>query len=424
MNQNRRVFPFVSWHISACLLLILTVSTPLRARLVSPQHQQDRAERIVQDIFRETRLNEGISFWGEQHKTEIDQHTRLFRGNYYQIFHDMGINGAMARCAVSAKYEPDHQRWFDMMDRFDQAAKELNERDQARYFFAKGMAKMQVLPEKLDELPKELYLAARNGQSSTLWARVVLKSGRKTTGFGNQSVVDALLEFARAYTEGGQADEAYKMHVLAAKAGNDDPREYLDMIEAAAATGSEELALQSALLLLEVFSLYDGMRDADLGVYEHLPLHAAIPADEFRALCEKGALNNALAEAARDATPAESDEPIKSRNVERFDSRYAQNVVRHLGSREDLFEIAVCLKYWSDSAVVNRFMQRVDGHIDEHGGRIRFFVEKVREDPRFANDPASAYWELRRWKGAGKLEEFAQQYPERHKLALSYRSRE
>ncbi|MBD3240433.1 MAG: hypothetical protein GF331_07595, partial [Chitinivibrionales bacterium] len=338
------------------LLLVLTGSTPLRARLVSPQHQQDRAARIVADIHRETRLNEGINFWGEQHKTEIDQHARLFRANYYQILHDLQINRAFARCVISAKYAPDPERWFAMMDRFDAAAEELNEKDQARYYFAKGLSKMQVLPDKLDELPKELYTAARNGHPSATWSRLVLKPGRQTTGFGNQSVADALVRFARAYTEGEQLDEAFKMYVLAAKLGDEEPRDYLSMIEVAANGSGEKLAYLSSLLFLEVFSLRDGLRDADLTVFDHLPLHAGIPADEFRALCEKGALSRAVAEAARDAKPPEKAEPIKSRYIERFDSRYAQNIMRHLGSRDDLFEIAICLKYWDDSTVVNRFM--------------------------------------------------------------------
>lgn len=401
------------------LVLMLSVSVA-EAKLLSPEHQEDRMKRLLEDIFRDTRLGSGTEFWGEAHQTDIDRYARLFRTNYYSILFDMGIDKAFARCVVTAKHEPDVDRWFGLMDRFDEAAAELNRKDQARYYFAKGLAKVQVVPEKLTALPGGFYKAAEYGYSSSIWADIVLKAGRGTTGFGSERLTDVLTRFAESYARGDNLKEAYKVYMLAAQMGGDDPDLYLRMVETAFAGGNEKLAYKTALIMLETFDVHDGMREARTDVLKGVQLNARANADELWEFFSNGGLDGAIRRAVSNRPKPDSDE-IKPRYLSRFESKYLTNLAQSVGVHADLVYVAACDRYWSDSTAVGLLLKRVEGRIDDHKGAIAAFVGRVISDPRFASNPDVALWESRRWKAAGKLDEFAETYPDRHKLAQQAR---
>jgi len=384
------------------------------AKLSSSRYNQEQAKEIVERVFRETNLDAGMSFWGERHKEEIARMTRLFKTSYYQVFGDLGIEGAMARCAVMAKHETDFRRWFSEMDRFDRAAEELNQRDRSRYYFAKGLALVQVVPERLHEVPEAFYKAAENGYSSEAWAQYVMKSGVRTAGIGTQALTRVLAQFAESYARGGYPQEAFKVYMLAVSRGSDEPDHYVRMISLASELGSHKLAFKCALLFLEASDAHDGMRSVDRRVGARVKVDPQMPADEFQKVCETVAIDAALA--ARSKRKPHED-PIKPRYLSRFDSRYVQPITQNVGAYEELFEAAVCERYWNDSSVVVMFLSRIGGPIDAHGGALMPFVEMIRQDPRFSKNASIALWEARRWKDAGKLEEFAQRFPERYALS-------
>jgi hypothetical protein len=414
----RRSTRIPGWLPTALTALFL-LGAPSSAKLNSATYQQERAKGVVDQIFRDTRLNEGSNVWGDQYRQEMDQYTKLFNTSYYAVFADMGVERAMARCAVSARNQPDWQRWVTEMDRFDRAATELDRRDQARYFFAKGLAQLQAIPDKLRELPRDFYRAAENGEPSAFWAEHVLKGDDASGSFGNQRITDILVRFAESYRTGNTMDEAYKLYVLAAHYGATDPSVYVAMAEAASALGNEALALKSALLFLETFSLYDGGRAANTAVAALLPVDGRMPAEEFCRLCESGAIAEAIsrARAAQAGVAPKGPRELKPKDLSRFESRYLEPIARSVGGRSDLMQIALCDKYWDDSLVVLWFAPRVSGAIDASDGLIERFAGRLRDDPRFSANKDLAMWEARRWKAAKRLEEFAARFPERYRLA-------
>lgn len=398
--------PLLAW---LCLMLILTQQAD--GKLNSSSLAQDEAKEIVEEIFRRTHLDEGESFWGERHREEIEELSRVLRTNYYTVFSDLSISRAMARCAVYAKYEGNYQRWLDEMDKFDRAAEELNRKDKGRYYFAKGLLKLQMIPDKLHDLPTSFYRAAENGYPSGFLGNYIAKGSEGKIGSEGARIMERL---ARSYRQGGSPREAYKFYLLASLHGRPDPEVFLDMVEVANAEGNEKLAYKTALLFLEVFSVYDGARRGDRKPLKRISVNVGMPVENLWAFCDTACLDAAIASSEPVTPPSK---PIRPRDLNRFDNRHAQKIAKSMGAYEDLFEIALCKKYWKDSTVVVRFLPRISAGIDRHDGAIAQIAAKARKDPRFADDPDIAQWEARRWKAAGKLEEFAAKYPKRYKLA-------
>ncbi len=398
-----------------CILLVaLFLAAPCAAKLSSPPHQEERAKDIVEQINLETRLGDGAEFWGEQYAEDIAQYTRLFKSNYYTVFADLKIEAPMARCAVNAKYQADVETWLRNMDRYDRAAEELDRKDKARYYFAKGLAKIQLVSAKLTQVPADFYKAAENGFSSQLWAEYVVKAGSSSTGFGSEQIGDVLGRFGESYARGEVYDEAFKMHLLALVVGSDEANHFVKMAEAAERGGSQKLAYKSGVLFLAVFDIHDGLREAWRAPVDSLRITARMSAYDVWHYCESGAIDRAV----RLAPPRPRvRSEIKDRHLGRFDSRYASPITRASGIYDDLFEIAICEQYWEDSVVVATYVPRIGSGIDAYDGAVGSFVGRVVSDPRFASSSTIALWEARRWKESKRLDEFARQYPARYKLS-------
>jgi hypothetical protein len=401
------------WHATAVAAIL--AFHPSSAKLYSAGYQQERARQSIEDIYRETRLDAGASFWGEQYKQDIDRYTQVFRTTNYMIFGDLQIEGAMARCAVNARNQSDYDVWVRRMDLFDRAAEELDPHDRSRYYFAKGLALLQSIPGRLRELPKDFYKAAENGLSSVQWADYVVKAGTQTTGFGTEQLNTVLVRFAESYTSGGLHDEAFKMYLLALKGDQPEPDLFVRLAETADRGGSQRLAYRCALLFVALCDLRDGVRVATRAPLDSMRISARMSAYDVWNACDGGMIDLALRAVPR--SPRVASTPIKERQVSRFDTRYVQPLGRCAGPFDDLLKIAVCQAYWADSGVVARFLPQVGGSIDAHDGTVRAFADRVRDDPRFAGSKEAAVWESRRWREANKLDEFARLYPERHRLA-------
>jgi len=301
------------------------------------------------------------------------------------------------------------------MNLFDRAAEELDPHDRSRYYFAKGLALLQAIPGRLRELPKDFYKAAENGITSVQWADYVVKAGQQTTGFGTEQLRTVLVRFAESYTAGGLHDEAFKMYLLALKSDQTDPDLFVGLAEAADRGGSQKLAYRCALLFLALCDLHDGLRVAARAPLDSVRISARMSAYDVWNACEGGLISLALRAAPERSARAAAG--LKERQIGRFDTRYVQPLGRCAGPFEALFKVAVCETYWADSAVVAWFLPQVGGSIEAHDGAVRAFADRVRDDPRFAASPAAAAWEARLWREAGKLDEFARLYPERHRLA-------
>jgi hypothetical protein len=337
--------------------------------------------------------------------------------NYYQIFLDMGISGAMARCGVSAKNESDYQRWLREMDRFDAAAEELGPKDRSRYYFAKGLLLLQCVPSKIQTLPEAFYKAAENGFPSTYIAGHLTVSDAGASTYRTDAIADVLIKLAESYRKGGVHDEAYKFYLLSLKAGRLQPETFLKMAECGRSAGSDRLSLATGLMFLDVFSAYDGAAKGDPAPIAAFALTADVAATEVVSLAAARPWNDTRVFPADSAIASRSDGSGALRAFNTFDAKYAQPISKTMGASEDLFKIAVSARYWNDTLIVKRTVARVGGPIDGLDGAIAELARKVREDPVLGSDAELAKWEARRWKAAGKLSEFSTTYPDRYKLA-------
>lgn len=385
--------------------LVLTLQYSPEAKLTSPSYQKDRATEMIDNILKETRL-EDDSHWGPQFQSEINRTAGLFGMNYYQIFADLKIKKAMARCAIYAKNESDYQSWLDMMARFDQAVENLNAKDKSRYYFARGLAILYVIPDKIRDLPAPFYKAAENGYASTFLADYIQKS----TGRNSEISGDIYERLARSYQTGGNSQEAYKFFMMALKAGKCDPGIILEMVLAAANKGSDSLAYRTGVLLLTLFSPWDGVKSCNTEAASRLPFAVAMPAEQVWDIASTANFDTICAIL---SSPSAPNGAIRERDLNRFDGRYVQTILRSTGSYSDLFLVAVTLSVWADTTMVKRFATRIAGSIDDSQGAIAMLAQKIRDDPRLAQDQELARWEADRWKKAGKIEEFATRFPQR-----------
>ena len=410
MNQ----YPHVP-RLSRILPVILAClfSFTAEAKLLSSSYQEDKCKEEIDRIFRETRLNEGQSFWGERYREEIERTTVLFGKNYYTVFSELGLSAAMARCAVFAKYESDYQKWLGEMDRFDRAAEELDRQDKARYYFAKGLAVLQSIPDKISDVPAGFYKAAENGFSSGVLAEYVTRGDKQRMQSGFAARI--FLNLAESYKKGEVRKEAFKFYFLSAESGLLDPETFLKLAECASLEGADLLAYKIAVLFLVVFNPYDGARDGRDDILSVNPAHAGMSADDFWTLCRQSLLDDILSRSRRPA--AAQKQPVKPRNLDKFETRYIQPLARYAGAHDDLFEMDLCDLYWTDSTIVKRFLPRISGGIDSHDGAVAEFAGRLAADPLYGKDPDVAFWEARRWKTSGKLQEFAEKYPDRYKLS-------
>lgn len=399
---------------AAALVIAMLCPAPAFAKLFSASTQESRAQEIIDQVLRETRLADGTSFWGEQNRDEIERTTMLFKTSFYSIFFDMRLNAAMARCVVSAKYDPDLTLWQSRMNQFDRAAMELDQKDRARYFFAKGLSQLQIIGTKLRLLPTDFFTAAEYGQSSEEWAEYIVKANSYTASVGNEQIGAVLARFGESYARGGFNLEAYKMYLLALRSGSSDADLFVKLVECADRGGSAKLAYKSSLLFLNSYSVPDG-RLASRGAIDSLRISARMPAYDVWQVCETGAIDAAL----RMAPPArgKTDSPLKERQLSRFDGRYAQPIIKSLGMYDDGFEAALCEQYWADSNLVHMYVMRVGSGIDALDGIVARLAKRVREDSRFTQSKELALWEARRWKDAGRLEEFQSTHPDRYALS-------
>ena len=394
-------------HSRAVLVaLSLLLAASLHAKLTSPSYQQDRASDIITDLLRETRL-EDDSHWGQQFQTDIDHMTRLMGSGQYQIFADLKIQKAMARCAVYARNESDYRRWLDMMARFDQAAEELNSRDKSRYYFARGLAIMHAIPDKLRDLPEPFYLAAQNGYSSSFLAEYIQKS----TGATSERAGAIFERLARSYQRGENPQEAYKFYMLALRAGQCNTDLILSMITAASQGGNDSLAWRTGNLFLALFSPWDGARSCNGTAAAKLPFSAAMPAAQIWEEASSPRMDTICTVLAGMREGAHG--PIRERDLNRYDSRYIQTFLRSTGSYSDLFLIALVRTVWDDSLMVRRFVPRIEGGIDDSRGQIAALATQLRNDNRFADDAELIRWEYTRWNRSGKENEFMEAFPQR-----------
>jgi hypothetical protein len=407
---------------TACLISILCLLIALphvaTAKLLSSSLAQDRAKRAIEEIFRQTRLNEGEQVWGERYREEITRFAKFFSMNYYQIFLDLGISNAMARAAMYAKYD-DAQRWLDQIKLFDRAAEELDPKDKAKYYFAKGLLQIQCIPDKMKNFPEDFYKAAENGYSSTFIAEYIGKDKSvQNTAVDASYASDILERLAQSYERGGYYEEAYKFYMLSARSGNPDPDIFVALTANARNGGSEVLAYKTGLLFLEIFSAYEGKNASHAAIINSLNVNPGMSAEEIWKYCEADAITSLLSNKAV-ATPSDLNSRQMQRSMDDFENRYLEAMAKSMGNWDDMFRMTACEKYWQNPDLVKRLLLRINGAIDSHSGAMESFINKVREDARFSADADIAQWEARRWKAAKKLNDFAQQFPERYQLAGS-----
>jgi tetratricopeptide (TPR) repeat protein len=404
-------------------LISLAAVLPAPAKLLSSSLEIDKAKKIVDEIFRQTRLNEGASGWGDRHQQDINLITQSFGAGYYGIFQDMGITNAMARAAAFAKYEPDGQHWIDQMNLFDRAVEELSQKDKAKYYFAKGLLLVQMLPDKLKDLPQDFFKAAENGYPSSFLSDYIAKNSHnvQVAGADTTLVTGTIVKLAQSYQNGGFYQEAYKFYLLALRSGDLNPDYFPPLVECAYNGGSESLAYATAMLFIEIFNGYGGVRDGRANTIRSLGLATGMAAEEIWRACDKGGAIADLITNTSVERPADADSRSYQGELDAFESRYIAPMSNSLGEHDDLFEMAISKRYWGDASVAKRYILRIKGSVESHDGAILSFIQKIHDDNRFTADADIAKWEARRWKAAKKLKEFAEKFPERFKLAGSPR---
>jgi hypothetical protein len=406
------------WFLASIICLLISLPHMATAKLLSSSLAQDRARRAIEDIFRQTRLNEGEQVWGERYREEITRFTKVFSMNYYQIFLDLGISNAMARAAIYAKND-DAQRWLDQIKQFDRAAEELDAKDKAKYYFAKGLLQIQCIPDKMKSFPDDFYKAAENGYSSTFIAEYLGKDKSvQNTGVDASYAADVLGRLAQSYEQGGFSQEAYKFYMLSLRSGNPNPDIFIELTTNARNGGSDVLAYKTGLLFLEIFNAYEGRNVSQIAIMNSLDVNPGMSAEEIWKYCEADAITSLVSNKPAE-TPSDLNNRQTQRSMDDFANRYLEAMTKNMGNWDDMIRIFACEKYWQNPDLVKRLLMRINGSIDSHNGAMESFIKKVREDSRFSADADIAQWEARRWKAAQKLNDFAQQFPERYQLAGS-----
>jgi len=391
------------------MMLIVFLAHIVYAGLDSDTYQIEQAKQVINDIYRETRLNDGDDYWGDQYRDDIASYSKLYGANYFSIFRNMEINDVIARCAVNAMHSSDSRRWIEYINLFDQAAEELGKKDRARYYFAKGLVLLKTIPSEIRGIPEPFLKAAENGYPSAALGSHVSKAVDLQSDFAG----DVLIRIAESYSRGEFFLEAFKFYALALKYGQCDADIFIRMSECAANSNTPRLALTSAFLLIEYLRPWDGGKECVKKPNRNLPVSPASEPNRLSVTFEPDSLERMF----HFSTQDKYEKTVKERNIERFNDRYIRRIADNTGIYSDRFYLTLTNMYWENKNLVKDYLLEIHGPVDCCDGTVMTLVEKISKDPVLSKDREIAKWELRRWKKAGKENEFKQSYPERFRLA-------
>jgi hypothetical protein len=390
-----------------CALLFLP--TLSLAKLSSNSFQIERATQRIDDVFRQNRLNAGEEFWGEGYREEIAQYSEQFGRTYYQVFKELEIHSAMARCAVNARHGSDYQSWLERIDGFDEAIRELDVQDQARYFFAKGMVLLQIVANRTRDIPSAFFEAARLGYPADLLAKQISKM---PAADGNDKLY---ARFGQSYMDGNHLESAYHFYLFSLQQGNCDTELLIRMAECAGNRSNKLLAFKTGLVFNALYSPYDGAGSCRSELLPLIELDSTSSIRDTWLLFSRSGFDTLLVSATQPSKSGAPRREFKERTINRFE-RQAQRLSLNMGSFASLYYMDLVRLHWQDSSLAVRFMQRIDGGLDEYADEIGALLENVRQDERFNTSADIARWELMLWKRAGREEEFKSSYPERYGL--------
>lgn len=391
------------------LSAVLLIPSLSLAKLSSNSFQIERATKRIDELFRQSRLNAGEEFWGQGYREEIARYSEQFSHTHYQVFKDLEIHSAMARCAVNARYSSDYQSWLTHIDSFDEAIRELEEQDQSRYYFAKGMVLLQVATMRTRDIPGAFFEAARLGYPADLLAKQIPKL---PAAEGSNKLY---ARFGQSYMDGNHLESAYHFYLFSLQQGNCDPELLIRMAECAGNRANKVLAFKTGLVFNTLYTPYDGASSCRSDLLSHIELDSSSTIRDSWTLFSRSGFD-VLLESASKPAQSESRREFKERTINRFE-RQAQRMSINMGSFASLYYMDLVRLHWQDSALAVRFMQRIDGGLDEYAEQIGALLQNIRQDERFNANVDIARWELMLWKRAGREEEFKSTHPQRYELA-------